>query len=148
MTDIKPPALTGIGRPIDLNGASSRAATAGSRSDATLQANDSQLQTACAGMESLFLNHLMQKMRATIETSDLFGGGQTEKLYTSMLDAEIARTLAASGGIGLARILQQQLSAADSSTPGTLETEGERSSQPPGQPNRPASKTNAEIRLK
>jgi flagellar protein FlgJ len=148
MTDIQPPGLTGIGQASDGTGASSRAATAASRSNAPQQVNDSQLQKACAGMESLFLNHLMQKMRATIETSDLLGGGQTEKLYTSMLDAEVARTLAASGGIGLARILQQQLSAAGSSTPGAAEKEGGRSSHPPGQPNRPALKTNAEIRLK
>ena len=68
-----------------------------------------QLQSACSEMESLFLNHLLQKMRSTIEKSDLFGGGQTEELYTSMLDGEIARNLAKAGGIGLAKALQQQL---------------------------------------
>jgi Rod binding domain-containing protein len=87
-------------------------------------------------------------MRATIETSDLFGGGQTEKLYTSMLDTEIARSLATAGGIGLARILQQQLSAAGGATPGHADDEGNSSSKQIAQPNRAALKMNTERRLK
>ena len=70
---------------------------------------EGRLHIACAEMESLFIYHLLEKMRTTIEKTDLFGGGRTEKMYTSMLDGEIAKDLAAAGGIGLAEVLQQQL---------------------------------------
>ena len=54
----------------------------------------------------------------------------------------------ASGGIGLARILQQQLSAAGGATPGHADDEGNSSSKQIAQPNRAALKMNTERRLK
>jgi len=81
------------------------------------ETSDQQLQATCAQMESLFLNHLLAKMRSTIEKTDLFGGGRSEEMYTSMLDSEIARNLAEAGGIGLAKVLRQQLAAAGTSSP-------------------------------
>ena len=77
------------------------------------QDGDRQLDAACAQMESLFLHQLLQKMRATVDKTDLFGGGRAEELYTTMLDGEIAANLSRAGGIGLARMLQQQLESAD-----------------------------------
>jgi Rod binding domain-containing protein len=148
MTDIRPPGLTGIAQPLNQTGAASRPAAADPGSNAAVKAGDLPLQKACAGMESLFLSHLLQKMRATIETSDLLGGGQTEKLYTSMLDAEIARNLATAGGIGLARMLQQQLTAAGSATPGRADEGGDSGMQQPVQPHRKAPIMSSEKRLK
>jgi Rod binding domain-containing protein len=148
MTDVRLPGLTGIAQTSNPTGAASRLPAAGPGSNAAAKAGDLQLQKACAGMESLFLNHLLQKMRATIETSDLFGGGQTEKLYTSMLDAEIARNLATAGGIGLARMLQQQLTAAGSATPGHADGGGDSGMPQPAQPHRTAPIGSSEKRLK
>jgi peptidoglycan hydrolase FlgJ len=64
---------------------------------------------ACAELESLFIHQLLKQMRATVPKSDLTGGGQAEALYTSMLDGETAKELAARGGIGLAVLLKDQL---------------------------------------
>ena len=108
MTDIVPSGINGPNSFLEMESVPSRSTTKGIPED-NRQPDEIQLQKACSEMESLFLNHLLQKMRSTIEKSDLFGGGQTEELYTSMLDGEIARNLAKAGGIGLAGVLQQQL---------------------------------------
>lgn len=71
--------------------------------------DDPRLRTACAEMESLFLTHLLKEMRATIEKSGFISGGQAEEIFTSLLDVEISRKMSAAGGIGLSKILLQQL---------------------------------------
>ena len=71
--------------------------------------NDPQLKKACSELESLFIAYLLKEMRATIPKSDFINGGRAEEIYTSMLDAEMARELSAKGGIGLSSILLDQL---------------------------------------
>ena len=68
-----------------------------------------RLTSACAELESLFVKQLFEQMRATIPKSGLLEGGNTEALFTSMLDQEMAKELAARGGIGLASLLRDQL---------------------------------------
>ncbi len=72
-------------------------------------ASDGRLTAACQEMESLFIYMMFQAMRATVQKSELIDGGSAEQLYTSMLDAEVSRTLAQAGGIGLAALLKAQL---------------------------------------
>ena len=69
-----------------------------------------QLQAACTEMESLFINYLIQEMRATIDKSGFISGGRAEEIFTSMLDVELSRKISAAGGIGLSAILLEQLS--------------------------------------
>jgi len=71
--------------------------------------NDPRLQAACAEMESLFVNYLIQEMRATIDKSGFISGGRAEEIFTSMLDVELSRKISAAGGLGLASILLEQL---------------------------------------
>jgi flagellar protein FlgJ len=71
---------------------------------------DSRLEAACKEMESLFINHLIQEMRATIDKSGFISGGRAEEIFTSMLDVELSRKISAAGGIGLSSILLEQLS--------------------------------------
>jgi len=78
----------------------------------TADKNDLRLHAACAEMESLFLSHLLQEMRATIEKSGFIDGGQAEDIFTSLLDVEISKKMSAAGGIGLSAILLEQLSLA------------------------------------
>ena len=69
------------------------------------------LKKACQGFESLFVNYLMQQMRTTVPQSGLLGGSQAEKLYTGMLDSEVSKTVTKERGIGLARIMYEQMQA-------------------------------------
>jgi Rod binding domain-containing protein len=71
---------------------------------------DPEVREACVQMESLFIHHLLKEMRATIHKSGFISGGRAEEIYTSMLDAEIAVNISKTRGIGLAEMLQHQLS--------------------------------------
>lgn len=67
------------------------------------------VEEAAREFESLFLNQLLKSMRKTVEKSELFHGGHAEDIYTEMLDTELSKELASSGGIGLADMLIRQL---------------------------------------
>ena len=83
------------------------AAVAPARSGAT--AKSGRLARTCAEFEALFIQQLFKQMRAAVPRSDLLGGGQAETLYTEMIDGELARSMAAGRGIGLADVLYRQL---------------------------------------
>ncbi len=72
-------------------------------------ATDIELEKACQEMESIFLNFLLKEMRNTIKKSGFISGGTAENIYTGMLDAEISKVISARGGIGLSKILYEQL---------------------------------------
>lgn len=72
---------------------------------------DMELKKAVADFESLLISQMLKAMRETVDKDSLFGGGRAEEIYTSMLDDELSRNIASSGGIGLSDILLSQLSA-------------------------------------
>ncbi len=76
-------------------------------------ARGGEIEEACRNFESLFVGYMMQQMRATVPQSGFLGGGQAEKIYTGMLDQEVAKNISAQRGIGLARIMYEQMSALD-----------------------------------
>ncbi len=78
-------------------------------SPASPAVENERLEAACREMESLFIHQLLSEMRKTIDRAGLFDGGRAEELYTAFLDAERARAVAASGGLGLSRLLYEQL---------------------------------------
>jgi Rod binding domain-containing protein len=51
----------------------------------------------------------MKEMRNTIPENELFGGGPAEKIYTTMLDGEVAKHVSKQRGIGLADMLYSQM---------------------------------------
>ncbi|MCC6501682.1 MAG: peptidoglycan DD-metalloendopeptidase family protein [Deltaproteobacteria bacterium] len=68
------------------------------------------LKEAAAEFESLFINQMLKSMRETITKGELFHGGNAEEIYTSMLDTELSKNMARSGGIGLSEMLLRQFS--------------------------------------
>ena len=60
-------------------------------------------------MESIFLSFLLKEMRATVNRSGFISGGTAEDIFTSMMDTEMTKGMAARGGIGLTELLLQQL---------------------------------------
>jgi Rod binding domain-containing protein len=75
---------------------------------------DSRLKAACEDLESLFIHHMLSAMRKTVERSGLIDGGPGEEIYTSLMDAELAKSMAAAGGLGLSAFLHAQLAVPDS----------------------------------
>lgn len=72
---------------------------------------DSKIESACMELESLFIQNMLKGMRASIPKGGLTGGGKAEEMFTDMLDAELAKSVSASGGIGLSSMVRRQLEA-------------------------------------
>lgn len=82
----------------------------GMRPPETAEGRDqARLKQACQDFESIFLNHLLSKMRESIPKSELMGNSQGEDMYRGMLDEELAKQMAASGGMGLGQVLYRQM---------------------------------------
>lgn len=69
-----------------------------------------RLKEVCQDFESVFLNLMLQSMRATVPKSDLFGRSRGREIFESLLDQETSKNMAKAGGIGLADLVYKQLS--------------------------------------
>ena len=70
---------------------------------------DQKALATARSFEAFFLSQMLEQMTAGIETDGPFGGGQSEKLYRSMLNQQYARHLSEAGGIGLADAIYAEL---------------------------------------
>ena len=70
-----------------------------------------RLEQACKDFESLFISQMMKQMRKTVPENGLFDGGRGEKIFTEMLDGEVAKSISNHRGLGLAATMYRQLSA-------------------------------------
>lgn len=67
------------------------------------------LKAAAQQFETLFLQMVMKSMRDTVPDDGMLSSDQS-KLYTSLLDQQMAQTLATSGkGVGFAKLIEEQL---------------------------------------
>lgn len=71
--------------------------------------DDKKLKDTCQEMEAVVLNMVLQMMRRTVPKNALFGDGQQEEMFRSLLDEETTRNMAKAGGIGLADNMYKQL---------------------------------------
>lgn len=81
------------------------------------------MHKAAKEFESLFLNMVLKSMRDTVPQDGLMHSDQT-RFYTSMLDQQLAQDLAGKGGLGFAKMIEEQFNRtlATSSPPPTGET--------------------------
>jgi flagellar protein FlgJ len=86
-----------------------RSMTSGPVHQDSAKTDSKGMEKACKEFESLFVNYLMKEMRNTIPENELFGGGSAEKMYTTMLDGEVAKHVSIQRGIGLADMLYRQM---------------------------------------
>lgn len=79
--------------------------------EAAAQRDDAvQLQKACEGFESYFLQIMFREMRKTnLNTDGVFAKSGAEEIFEDMLYEEYSKTAAAKGGIGLADMMYRQL---------------------------------------
>lgn len=73
------------------------------------QSPDQALKAAAQQFESVFLNMMLKSMREATPQDGLFDSEQT-KMFTGMLDQQLAQSMASGRGVGLADIMVQQLS--------------------------------------
>jgi flagellar protein FlgJ len=67
------------------------------------------VREAAQEFESLFIAQIMQTMRRTAPETGLVGAGGGGRLFREMLDQELSKEIAHSGGFGIAEILFRQL---------------------------------------
>lgn len=60
--------------------------------------------------EALFVGMMLKSMRATVGQDESTGGGRAEETFRSLLDQQYAEAAARSGEIGLARMIEKELS--------------------------------------
>ena len=77
------------------------------RADAAKNPN-AALEEVAAQFESIFLQQMLKSMRDATIKSDLFDSSQMDT-YQSMADQQLAVSLAENGGIGLARMMVEQM---------------------------------------
>ena len=82
------------------------AAESGLRRDVHSEAD---LENASRQFESLLLNFMIREMRATVPESTLFPPSMAEEIFTGMMDEQIAGEMAQNGGIGISRMIFNQL---------------------------------------
>lgn len=68
------------------------------------------LKEAAAAFEAFFLQQILQTMRKTVPKGGLIDLGFAGETYTGMLDEALADEMAKAGGIGLGKLLIDQLS--------------------------------------
>jgi flagellar protein FlgJ len=73
------------------------------------ETNKTDLDQASRQFESLLLNLMIREMRATVPESSLLPTSMAQDLFTSMLDEKYADSMAQSGGVGLHRLIIEQL---------------------------------------
>jgi Rod binding domain-containing protein len=73
------------------------------------------LREATGEFESLYIAQIMQAMRATVPESGLMGSGSGQRVFQEMMDQELSRQVAHSGGLGIGEILYRQLTAGHTS---------------------------------
>lgn len=59
--------------------------------------------------EAIFIGMMMKSMRETVGKNEVISGGHGEEVFRSLLDQEYANTAAASGGTGLASMIEKEL---------------------------------------
>ncbi|MDR1615693.1 MAG: rod-binding protein [Syntrophomonadaceae bacterium] len=77
---------------------------------ANKEKNEKQLMESCQQLEALFINKVMEAMRATVSYSDLVNRGLATDIWESMLFEEYAAQASKTGSIGIAQMLYKQLS--------------------------------------
>lgn len=70
---------------------------------------EKKLREACEGFESIFIQKMWQEMRNTLPKTNMLQGRE-EQYWQSMYDQELAKSMTAAGGIGLADMMYAQLS--------------------------------------
>ena len=86
------------------------------------------LKGATKQFEAYFMQTMLKSMRDTLSQDSMFDSDQT-RFYTSMFDQQLGQNLADTGSLGLARMLESQLSrglpeSSAAGVPGKLPVEG------------------------
>ena len=72
-------------------------------------ASEAEIEKAAADFEAVFLSQFIENMFAGIKTDGMFGGGQGEQMFRSLMVQEYGKILANNGGIGLSDSIKRDM---------------------------------------
>ena len=81
----------------------------GAKTPAEKDAAYKKLVKVSQDFESVFLGYLLKSMRDTVPKNEMMGHSRESEIFGSMRDEEMAKNLAKAGGIGLAKLMVDQL---------------------------------------
>ncbi len=80
------------------------------RNEADLKSSDpTTLEEACRDFEALFIKQMLDSMRKTVPESGMMDGGMAEDVFEDMLYDEYSKLMARTADLGIAEMMQQQL---------------------------------------
>ena len=104
-------AMTDVRRDVEIDRFREILAAAIADTETSLQERSTQIRRAAEAFESYFIQILFREMRRTsFDERGLFPRSNTERIFTDMLDEEIAKSAASGRGIGLADMIYRQMS--------------------------------------
>jgi Rod binding domain-containing protein len=71
--------------------------------------NMDEINAAAEELEAVFLSEMLGHMFKGVEVDPMFGGGQSEDIYRSMLNQEYGKIITEAGGIGLADSIKAEM---------------------------------------
>jgi len=71
--------------------------------------DEGKLKKVCEDFESIFISQMLKVMRKSVPKSGLLDGGSQQDTYLSLFDEELSKSMAKRGGIGLGKILYQNI---------------------------------------
>ena len=77
--------------------------------DQALANTDQSVRKVSEEFESVFLFEVLNSMYSGLDTTGLFGGGTSEKMFRSMLNEEVAKSISRAGGIGISDAIYNEI---------------------------------------
>jgi Rod binding domain-containing protein len=71
--------------------------------------DEAAIKAAGDDFEAFFVAHAFEDMFADVSTDPLFGGGEAEGIFRSLLLQEYGKQVAKAGGVGVSSMVQKQL---------------------------------------
>ncbi|MGF7057736.1 rod-binding protein [Brassicibacter mesophilus] len=71
--------------------------------------NDKELLKACQDFEEIFVHMLLKEMRSTIPEDGLMEKSTAREIFEDMYDQELANSMSKNNGIGIAKMLYNQM---------------------------------------
>ena len=67
------------------------------------------VKKAAQDFEAMFMSSMLESMTAGVKTDKMFGGGDGEQMFRSMLNQEYGKAIASKGSLGIADSIEREM---------------------------------------